>query len=65
MLISLAILGISGIIREHMKRPIREWLAEQNIVFRWGMLFLLIFSVIILGMYGPDYNAQAFIYEQF
>ena len=65
LLISLAVLGIGGIMREHLKRPIREWLSEQNIVFRWGMLLLLIFSIAVFGMYGSGYNAQAFIYEQF
>ncbi len=65
MLIALVVLGISGIMREQIKRPIREWLAEQNIVFRWGMLLLLVFSIAVFGMYGPGYNAQAFIYEQF
>lgn len=44
---------------------IREKLLEQNIVFRWGVIYILIFSIIIFGAYGPGYNASAFIYQQF
>ena len=44
---------------------VREKLAKQNIVFRWAILFLLIFSIIIFGCYGPGYNAADFIYRRF
>ncbi len=46
-------------------RSVRMRLAEQNIAFRWAMYLGLVFSVIIFGMYGPDYNANAFIYAGF
>lgn len=63
--LSLLILGISGIMREYLKCPIREWIAKQNIVFRWILLYMLIFSILIFGQYGPGYEVQAFIYEAF
>lgn len=44
---------------------IRKMLADQNLVYRWIVLFGLIFSVIILGNYGPGYDAASFIYGQF
>lgn len=44
---------------------VREKLAEQNLVFRWGIYYLLIFSVLIFGFYGPGYSASEFIYENF
>lgn len=44
---------------------IRKKLFEQNLVFQWGIIYSLIFAVIIFGMYGPGYNSSAFIYQQF
>ena len=47
------------------KRDVREKLLEQNIIFRWGVLYILIFTIIIFGCYGEGYDATAFIYRQF
>ncbi len=47
------------------KGSVRELIARQNIVIRWIIYFILIFSVIILGRYGPGFDAQAFIYQGF
>ncbi len=47
------------------KGSVREKLFNQNIVFRWTVLFILIFSIIIFGCYGPGYNSAEFIYGQF
>lgn len=44
---------------------VREMLAKQNLVFRWGIYYMLIFSVIILGFYGPGYDVSGFIYQNF
>jgi D-alanyl-lipoteichoic acid acyltransferase DltB (MBOAT superfamily) len=44
---------------------IRENLAEQNLVFRWIVLFALIFSILLFGVYGPGYNPADFIYAGF
>lgn len=44
---------------------VREMLARQNLVFRWGIYYMLIFSVMILGFYGPGYDASGFIYQNF
>lgn len=63
--ISILILIVSGVLRHYLKHPIREWLAEQNLVFRWGILYVLLFGVIIFGLYGSEYDATAFIYQQF
>lgn len=40
-------------------------LARQNIWFRCLVYYGLIFSVLILGIYGSGYDASAFIYFQF
>lgn len=46
-------------------KSVRQRLAEQNLVFRWIVLLALMFGIIILGMYGLGYDADAFIYERF
>lgn len=45
-----------------MKGSVREWTAEQGIVFRWGLYLLAVLSVIVLGVYGPGFNAASFAY---
>ena len=47
------------------KMSIRQELQKQGIIFRWLILFLGIFAVIIFGIYGPGYDASTFIYDQF
>ncbi|MBQ8198892.1 MAG: MBOAT family protein [Lachnospiraceae bacterium] len=42
-----------------------QLLHKQNLVFRWAILYVLLFSVIIFGQYGPGYEVADFIYEQF
>ena len=47
------------------KGDVREKLFKQNIIFRWTMIYLLIFAIMIFGCYGSGYDAAAFIYRQF
>ncbi len=47
------------------KFDVREKLFSQNIVFRWTVIFVLLFSIIIFGCYGVGYNAADFIYRGF
>ena len=44
---------------------VRERLAGSNIVFRWSAYYLLFFSIIIFGIYGPGYDASSFVYMKF
>lgn len=62
-IVSVLVLLIVDMMQEKMK--IRDALAKQNIVFRWIIIFLAIFAVLIFGIYGPGYDASSFIYEQF
>lgn len=61
--LGLGILLIVSALQE--KGSVRELLARQNLVFRWVILFGLIFGIVLLGMYGPGYDMQSFIYERF
>lgn len=62
-IVALGVLLVISILKE--KIDIREKLAERNIAFRWIVYYILIFSVIILGFYGPKYDVSGFIYENF
>lgn len=66
--VAVAILWIVDILQEKMAREnssLRKSMAEQNIIFRWILIFGLIFAILIFGIYGPGYDASSFIYEQF
>lgn len=47
------------------KCNIREKLGEQNIVFRWSILLLGIFCILVYGVYGSTYSTSGFMYQQF
>lgn len=47
------------------KVDLREKLLKQNIVMRWAAYYMIIFVLLIFGVYGPQYNASMFIYFQF
>lgn len=44
---------------------ILDWLDNRILPVRWGIYYLLIFSVLLLGMYGSQYDAGRFLYMQF
>lgn len=62
-LLAIAVLFVADLLEE--KIPLRKTLSKQNIVFRYAVILLGIFAVIIFGIYGPQYNASEFIYEKF
>lgn len=64
LVLSCILLFTISILQEKQIR-IRETIANQNLVFRWTLYFLLFTSVLIFGCYGGDYDAAAFIYQQF
>ena len=47
------------------RKSLQEEFVRQNLVFRWLVIFAGIFTVLIFGIYGADYNAAQFIYFQF
>jgi hypothetical protein len=44
---------------------IREAIEKQNLVFRWGLYIAAIATVVLLGIYGPRYDAAGFVYAGF
>ena len=63
LIISLLVLFIVDLMAK--KGSVREKIFKQNIVFRWAIIYLLIFSIIIFGCYGVGYDPADFIYRQF
>lgn len=48
-----------------LKYSLREKISEFNIFFRWGIYYLGIFAILLLGIYGTGYNPGSFVYAQF
>lgn len=59
--LAILVLLVVGILQESGVK-IRETLAKQNLIFRWGLILLLLFVTLVFGVYGPNYDASAFIY---
>ncbi len=63
-IVGLVIMGAVVII-EARGSTFTKWLAERRLPVRWGILYFLLFSIILFGVYGPGYDAAAFIYGGF
>ena len=44
---------------------LRETIAKQNILFRWGLYVGILVVIMVFGVYGPNYSATEFIYQAF
>jgi D-alanyl-lipoteichoic acid acyltransferase DltB (MBOAT superfamily) len=65
-LAAIAVLLAANVIQYRNPRTsIRAVIARQNLAFKYVFYIIAIFSVLIFGMYGPEYKAQDFIYFQF
>ena len=64
MLIGVAILIFVDIM--HFKKfSFRKYLMKYNILVRYSVYIILILVVLIFGIYGPGYDAAAFIYQAY
>ncbi|MBR0469111.1 MAG: MBOAT family protein [Mogibacterium sp.] len=43
----------------------REYIDKKSMLIRWAIYLLLFSAVLILGVYGPGYDASVFIYREF
>lgn len=64
LVIALMVLFFVSLLREK-GISVRNAILSQNLIFRWILYYVLIFSILIFGIYGPGYDAAAFIYQQF
>lgn len=65
LIIAVAILVIVDYIRYKKNQRLDIFLSGQCIWFRWLVIFFLLFSTIIFGVYGPEFDSSQFIYFQF
>ncbi len=65
LVVAAIVLFLVDLLRYFKKQTITEFLKEQCIWFRWGVILLLIFACIIYGMYGIQFESSQFIYFQF
>ena len=63
MLVAIAVCWGISLLQE--RGSVRMMIKNSNAVFRWGIYYIAIFSVIIFGVYGLGYNSSDFIYMQF
>ena len=62
--IAVLVLFAVGLLHERGVR-LREAIAAQPLIFRWGIYCAAVLALLVFGMYGPAYSKTAFIYEQF
>jgi len=65
MIFGLLLILLASYITYKEDRDIRDWLREQNYVFRLLVFTGLFVSIIVLGSYGSEFNAADFIYGRF
>ena len=56
---------LTDILRYRKKLDLIGFLQQQCIWFRWIVIFVLIISVLVYGIYGIQFESQQFIYFQF
>ena len=61
--VSLTVLVICDLLAE--RGSVLAGLERQALPVRWAVYLALMFAVIIFGVYGPNYDAAAFIYFEF
>lgn len=60
------ILALTGIDLVHERgKKLTAWLDGQHLMIRGGLMLLGILLVVVFGVWGPGYDASAFIYFQF
>ena len=60
---ALAVLVLADFLNEW--KDMGKLLERQVLPLRWVAYLLLIFTILIFGIYGPNYDAAAFIYFAF
>lgn len=63
--VSLLILIVVSYLKTYKIDSLRERIGRFNIVVRWALWYALLFYTILLGFYGPGFDAAEFIYQGF
>ena len=59
----MGVMMLADALQSRMK--VRQAIARQPLPMRWGFYLLAITAVLVLGIYGPQYQAANFYYFQF
>ena len=62
-ILAIAAMGVVSHFREQGKHA--EDVLEEALPVRWALILILLFAVLIAGVYGPSYDAANFIYANF
>lgn len=62
---SAIVLFLVELVRYFKRQTVEEFLQEQCIWFRWGVMVLLVMAVLVYGIYGVQFESAQFIYFQF
>lgn len=62
-LFALLLLYVVSILQQ--RGSVRDRIGGKPLPVRWGIWYILLFAVILLGCYGPGYSAGEFIYQGF
>jgi len=65
LIVSAVLLFLVDLLKYLKKQSIEVFLKEQCIWFRWGVIFALIITVLVFGIYGIKFESSQFIYFQF
>ena len=60
---SIGILWVIEVLQR--KMIIRDWFQKQNTLVRWGIYYLVICAIFLMGTYGYGFNSSDFIYGGF
>ena len=61
---AVAALIVHDVIKVRGTRP-GDLVAKLPLPLRWGLVYLCVLAVVVLGIYGPGYDAASFIYFAF
>lgn len=64
LVLAVLVLFVVGVYQER-GFSIRQFISEQNLVFRWGVYFAAVISILVFGVYGIGYDVTNFIYMGF
>jgi alginate O-acetyltransferase complex protein AlgI len=64
LMVGILVMLVVGVMQEF-NINIRKELQKQNLLFKWLIYYIMIFSIIIFGIYGKGYDAASFIYGGF
>ena len=65
MIFGLLLILVVSYITDKEEKDIRDWLREQNYLFRLIVFTGIFIAIIVLGNYGTQFNASDFIYGRF